>query len=72
MSSLFIGPRAGSYRPPADGVFVLSSRTGLTICFTEIFLISSEERKEKDVEPMCDDIALVTSILSKRGWLPAK
>ena len=62
-SPFFIGPRAGSYKPPAVGVCVLSRRTGFVSFLTDMALISSDERKEKDVPAMLDDIGLLISMM---------
>lgn len=67
MSSFFMGPRLGSYSPPAVGVCVLSSRIGLVICLTDIALTSSEDRNEKEVPAMLDEMARVMSIVGSRG-----
>lgn len=67
MSSFFMGPKLGSYSPPAVGVCVLSSKIGFVICFTDIALISSEERKEKEVPAMLDEMARVMSMVGSRG-----
>lgn len=49
MSCLSLGPRAGSYRPPTFGLLRSSRRIGLTICLTEIRLMSSVVRNEKEM-----------------------
>lgn len=41
MSPLLMGPKAGSYSPPAFGWLRLSNKTGFTTCLTLIRLTSS-------------------------------
>ena len=49
ISCLSLGPRAGSYRPPIVGRLSSSSKTGLTICLTDILLTSSVVKNENEM-----------------------
>jgi hypothetical protein len=62
-----IGPSCGSYRPPRLGRLRLSSSTGLSIFLTEIALMSSVERKEKEIEVTSEWREWAMSILSDRS-----
>lgn len=57
MSCLSLGPREGSYNPPAFGLLRSSRRVGLTICLTEMRRTSSVVRKENEMLATVDGMA---------------
>lgn len=58
-----IGPSLGSYRPPLVGRLRLSSKIGLSTFLTEMALMSSAERKEKDREDTSEWIECEMSMM---------